>query len=474
MKRIVALAIALSGILAPVLRAQTLTMDQTIKTAQDSTLEAHLGASALMQSQWEYEQFLAGRRPQISFGLNPGYQKITFEPDTRYYKLRNYNMLNTFAEVRLEQKALGTGGEFYASTGALWTRYFNQSGPAGLFSTVPIGIGYSNDLISYNPYKWEKEINDLKLRTSEKEFRHTLGNIALEAARLYVNCYVALEKYDICVNNSKVAADLLEIGREKFSMASISKNELSALELQSINAENSLYNARQQMEDARGRLLSYLKIEDFGQETLLEAPPELEYKVISAEEAVALAKDNNPEYLRNYEQIVSARQQAGKAKAQGRLLQTGIDVNLGLQSTSDAFRNIYAGQQPFVTGSVTLRIPIYDGGLARSRNKVAEYRLEHAETAEREAARQLELNVGLALREFNIQQDLVIRTRRALSLADESFELARDLYSNGETDINTFILAQNRKDEAHTNYLNSLTGFWVSYYTLCMLCDKEF
>lgn len=474
MKRIIALSLAISGTFATALHAQTLTMDQTIRLAQDSTIEAHLGSAALMQARWEYEQFLSQRRPQISFELNPGYQKMSFEPATHYYKYRDYNMLNTLAEVRLEQKALGIGGEFYASTGALWTRYFNQNNPAQLFSTVPLGIGYSNDLISYNPYKWEKELSDLKLRTSEKEFRHTLGNIALEAVKLYVNCYVAQEKYLICVNNAGVAADLLGIGREKFNMASISKNELSALELQSINAENALYNARQQVEDARGRLLSYVKIDDFGQETLLEAPAELTYKAISAEEAIALAKDNNPEYLKNYEQIVSARQQAQKAKAQGRLLQTGIDLNLGLQSTTAVLGNIYAGQQPFMTGSITFRIPIYDGGLARSRNKVAEYRLDYAETAEREAARQLELNVGLALREFNIQQDLVTRTRHALALADESFELAQELYSNGETDINTFILAQNRKDEAHTNYLNSLSAYWTSYYTLRMLCDSEF
>lgn len=454
--------------------AQILTLDEVVRIAQDSTVASHMSSSSFQQARWEYEQFLALRRPQISFGMNPGYQKMTFEPATAFYKERNYNMFNALAEIRMEQKALGIGGKFYASTGALWTRYFNQSSPMRLFSSIPLGIGYSNELVAYNPYKWEKELNELKIRNSEKVYRNDLASIALESVKLYMSYYVALSRYDICVTNAEVARRLLSIGREKFGIASISKNELSALELQSLNAENSLFSAGQQMEDARGRLLSYLKIEDKGQPLQLEEPLFPGFKNINADEAVELAKANNPKYLKTCEDIVSARQQAQKAKIQGRFLQTGVDLNFGIQNTSAAFADFYVGQQPFFTGNITFRIPIYDGGLAKSRSKIAEYRLDNARTAEREVARQLELDVITALRDFNIQQDLLDRTRYALNLADESFELVRDLYSNGETDINTFILAQNRKDEAHANYLNSISAYWTSYYTLKMLCDSEF
>lgn len=474
MKRSLLSLIAAVCLPAVLVQAQTLNLDDAIRIAQDSTVQAHMSNSSLQQARWEYEQFLAQRRPQISFGLVPGYQKITFEPVNTFYKQRNYNMFNSFAEFRLEQKALGIGGEFYATSGALWTRYFHQNDPMRLFSTIPLGVGYSNDLLSYNPYKWEKELEELRVSNSEKAYRNDLASIALETVKLYVSYYVAQSRYDICVKNAEVEQRLLSIGREKFGLASISKNELSALELQSLNAENSLFSARQQMEDSRGKLLSYLNIDDRGQSVLLEEPVAPGYKNIEAAQAIELAKSNNPQYLKAYEDIVSASQKAQEAKAQGRLLQTGIDLNLGLQSTALAFSDVYAAQHPFFTGNVTLRIPIYDGGLAKSRNKAAEYNLDHALAAERNAARELELNVLSVLREFNIQQDLLRRTGQALALADESFELARELYSNGETDINTFILAQDRKDEAHMNYLNSLSEYWTSYYTLRMLCDSDF
>lgn len=461
-------------VFAPVLlEAQSLTMDQVVRLAQDSTIRAHMSESSVEASRWEHEQFLALRRPQLTLSLTPGYQKMTFEPNNYFYKSRNYNMFNGLTELRLEQKALGIGGEFYASTGLLFTQYFNNTDPARLFSSIPLGIGYSNGLLSYNPFKWEKKIADLKLREADLEYVKELGDIALEAVTLYVNCYTAVSRYEICDRNAEVARTLLSIGREKYDVASVSKNELSALELQSLNAENALFDAREQLESARASLFSFLRIQDNGQPLDLSEPEVPEYRLFNLDEVIALARDCNPARIRGQEQTVSAEQQVRKARIQGRFLQSAIDLNVGLQSTVAQFGDFYQDQKPFIIGNITFKIPIFDGGLARSRTKAAESSLEYAIRAEQETLRDLDLQVSLALRQFNIQQDLIQRTSKALTLADESFDLARELYSEGETDINTFILAQNRKDEAHTNYLNSLRAYFKSLYTLKMLCGPE-
>lgn len=450
--------------------AQCFTLDEVIRLAQDSTITAHMNQDALLGAEWAYKEFAASRKPQLMFELNPGYQKITSEPGTHYYKLRNYNMLNTFAELRLEQKALGLGGSFYASTGALWTEFFNDQTQNRVFSTVPIGLGYANDLIGFNEHKWEKQINDFRYASAGKEYDYELALIALKAAGYYLDCYVAKARYDICADNAEVSRQLLEVGREKFAIASISRNELSALELQSLNAENTLFASRQEMEAARGRLLSYLQIPDHGQKLDLSAPAAPESKSFDLAALTAAAKENNPAFRKSRENIISAREKADRARVESRFLQAGLDINLGIQNNAPTFGAAYGSQQPFVMSGLSLRIPIFDGGLAKSRSKLAQYNLARAEDSEAETARQLELEVGLALREFNIQQELLQRTGLALSLADESFELARELYANGETDINTFTLAGNRKDEAHTNYLNSLKSYWISYFTLKSLC----
>lgn len=456
------------------LAAQELSLDEAVRIAQDSTITAQLHRDALQGAEWSYREFTASRKPQLVFELNPGYQNITTEPGTHYYKLRNYDMLNTFAEFRLEQKALGLGGSFFASSGALWTEFFNDPDLPRMFSTVPIGVGYTNGLLGFNEHKWDKQINDYRYDSAGKEYRYELALIALKAAEYYLDCFVSKASYDIASENAEVSRELLEVGKEKFAIASISKNELSALELQSINAENTLFASRQEMENARAALLSYLKIADRGQELSLASPAAPDYKYLDAEALAASAMDNNPVYRKNHEDLLAARQTAEKTRLQSKFLQAGVELNLGLQNNAPAFGSAYGNQQPYVMGGVSLKIPIFDGGLARTRNKVAEYKLSMAEDSEAETGRQLELEVSSALREFNIQQELLKRTGLALSLADESFELARELYANGETDINTFTLARNRKDEAHTNYLNSLRSYWMSYYTLRALSMTDF
>lgn len=76
--------------------------------------------------------------------------------------------------------------------------------------------------------------------------------------------------------------------------------------------------------------------------------------------------------------------------------------------------------------------------------------------------------------EFNAQQQLLKETQVAMKLSDESFEQNQYNYAMGLSDINTFTLAQSRKDDAHNNYLSALSDFWMAYYRLCSLTLYDF
>jgi len=453
--------------------AQVLSLDKAIRLAQDSAILAYQSKNAMLRSQWEYEQFLSTRRPQLSFVLEPGYQKFSFEPGLSYLKMRNYNMLNTLGSLKVEQQALGIGGQFYAGTSLLWTEYFN-SDQNRAFSTIPISVGYANEMIGYNNHKWERQIQDFHMESEKKAYLYSLSKIASEAEGYYLDYVIAASICDIYNSNATTFLKMYEIGKEKFEMASISKNELCALELQYVNAENTLYSALQDKENARESLLSYLRIDDDGQQFEVMVPEVEKFINIDVEEAIAKAKENNPDFRDKEEDILAAKQRSDKARVQASIVQSALDLNLGMQSSNGTFSTAYNNQNFFFFGGITLRIPIFDGGLAKSRKKAAEYNLQEAESAQQESERKLELAVSLALKEFNTQQNLIRRTKKVLELADESFELARSLYGDGETDINTFMLAQTRKDEAHTNYLKSLRLYWNSYYKLQEICVYNF
>lgn len=455
--------------------AQELTLEQAISIAQDSTLASMESRSAFERAQWEYKEYLASQKLQLSLVLDPNYQKFTFEPELHYFKQRDYNMLSTFGELRLEKQASNIGGQFYAGSSLLWTEYFaGSSDVPRLFSTVPLDLGYTNKMLGYNEHKWERQIQKYREESEEKAFRHSLAEIARRTEELYIDYFVCASLLKIYTTNAEVFGQMYEIGKEKFGMAAISKNELSALQLQYLNAENTLYNAGQQIEISRKNLLSHLNIEDRGQEIMVTEPELPAPLAIDREEAVILARENNPDCRKRQEEILLARQREDKARVQSSFLQTALDVSVGVQSQAAAFASAYSNMTPFFFGGITLRIPIVDGGLAKSRKKAAESELKRAEHAFDDKERQIVLDVETALDEFNAQQNLLERTKDVLLIADESFEIAHELYRNGEADINTFMLAQSRKDDAYMNYLNSLKSYWNSYYTLCVLCVTDF
>ena len=68
---------------------------------------------------------------------------------------------------------------------------------------------------------------------------------------------------------------------------------------------------------------------------------------------------------------------------------------------------------------------------------------------------------------------MLAQTSEAVALADDVFELTADNYANGLCDINTYSLAQSRRDEAYNQHLTALGNYWTTYYHLLTLTQYE-
>ena len=60
-----------------------------------------------------------------------------------------------------------------------------------------------------------------------------------------------------------------------------------------------------------------------------------------------------------------------------------------------------------------------------------------------------------------------------VAMADEVFELTAENYANGLCDINTYSLAQSRRDNAYNQHLTALARYWTTYYHLLTLTQYE-
>lgn len=447
-----------------------LTLEEAIRRAQENSLVSLKAYHTLKAQEFDFEGWRAGLKPQFWLKSSPSYQHTS--------SLQNYSF---DANVEMTQAIEKWGGELYANTSLGFTGYMGSDadqmkaaqGAAHQFLAMPVQVGYRQNLIGYNAYLWERRLQEFRNDRIRSEHAYELAMIAETAASYYFSYLAQLAYYDMYRKNAETSDRLYRIGQEKFAIASIRKDELISLELQLLNMQNSLRKAENDLAVVRESLRSYLNLPDDVTELDVELPDVPQLIAIDEHTAVDYAMKYNPDYLSYQENIISQQQQVDRARRETGI-QASIDVSIARKNASSNLFTSYNMKQPYTVANVTLAVPINDHGAARNRMKAAESRLRLQEVNMQERARQLREEVINTLKDFNSEQRNLSETRRAIELSDRSFEQNQYNYAQGLVDINTFTLAQDRKDQAHTNYILSVQSFWISYFKLMRLTMFDF
>jgi len=450
-------------------------LDDVIRLAQDSAITAFQSRYEYAYYQQRHEQFEALRKPQMKFNVVPNYMRTINDLTKDYVSIRNFDRLSTGAQVKLTQKVLGLGGEAYVGTQFIWTEYLAKDlyeRPRD-FIVAPLIVGYQQPLVGYNAYRWEKIVEDERIEAARKQHEYELRLIAEEATRRFFRLACAQGKLVMCERNKQTADTLYSIAKEKASIAMITLAELRSLELQRINADNALLSARNEELLARESLKAYLRIEDdshlrAGQ---LSIPEEVKTLKMSEEEALQLARANSAALQKKRTALAEAQQQEARARREGGI-KVGVDLNVGMEQMG-TFVEAVSTPQFYMLGSVSVSVPILDFGAGKKGYAAASAWKAREEQALKEVDRALGEDVCTTLENLRSQQRLLAQTSEAVALADDVFELTADNYANGLCDINTYSLAQSRRDEAYNQHLTALGNYWTTYYHLLTLTQYE-
>ena len=452
-----------------------LTLDKVIRLAQDSAITVFQSQQEYRSQQASYEAFEALRKPQLSLKVVPNYSRIVSDPSRDYVYLRNFDILSTSAQLRLSQKVLTFGGDAFIGTQAIWSEFFRDdaAGHPRQFVASPLLVGYSHTLLGYNPFRWEKNVEDQRLKAAHQQHKYDLRCIAEEAAVRYFRLARQQRLLQMRLEELKMNDTLLAIAREKASIAIVTLAELRSIEVQQQNAVNLLEVTRQDELKARTELASLLRMKQIPADSPLLTIPDIPSPIrYTPEEAAMLAQSNSPAYQHQLAELTEARHQEDKTnKEQG--INVGLDINLGLQQVNTTFGSAYKNQQLYALGSVSVSIPLMDHGAAKKKHAAATAWQERQESALHEVERLLAEDATVTLQKLNSSRMLLVSTQQTADLAEEVFNETADNYANGLCDINTFTLAQTRWATAYANYLTVLEEFWSTYYHLQTLIQYE-
>ncbi len=452
-----------------------LSLQETIEIANDSSLSAFRYQNMYLSGYWEYRTYKANRLPSLTLNLMPAqyYRYITqrYDSEQNVDVYREQQMFSATGGLSLAQNFDWLGGTFYVDTELDFMRNFGDT-KSTQFSTVPFRIGYQQDLLGYNAFRWDRKIEPLKFEKAKKQFVYNTEEVSEEAVNYFFNLAMAQADYKLAKDNLVSTDTLYAIGVQRHKIAAISQADLLTLKLDRVNARNTFRNAEISLKRAMSALATFLNLDkDTHLELVLPARPR--HVEIMADDALARARENNPTYLEQRQNVLEAERDVDKTKKESRF-NASFNASVGFNQVAGNLRSAYRDllQQDLV--SVSVSIPLVDWGVRKGKYNMARNNLNVVKIAARQEEISLEEDVVMTVSDFNVQQDLVNSAEEALELAELAYDQTRRRFIIGQADINSLTLSLNRQQEAQKNYIEALQNYWLNYYKIRKLTLHDF
>ena len=445
----------------------TLDLDRTVRLATDSSLAAQRYQSVYDATRFQYLAWQASRKPQFSLESKPvAYERYMTQRYLSAEDVDTYRQQRTLysqAGITATQTMEPWGGQFYGSTQLGYLRTFGDQNQTQ-FMPVPISFGYRQDLLFYNPLMWDRQIEPLKLLAAEKTLAYGIETASEEAVGKFFTLALAQDQLRMAEEYLVSCDTIYAIAQRRYKIASISKAELSILELEKTNARTTLANARLQRQRASQALAAYLGMERTTDIELV-IPTVVQSLRVNAAEAIQYARENNPQYINSREAVAEAQRNADRARVE-KNLSLSIDASVGLNQVSEHFSGAYRHLLSQDMATVTLSIPLKDWGKRKNVYLAARSQVEAAQRAQQETARDTELDVALSVADFNERQALVETARQALTIAEDAYAQTLQRFIKAQADAYSLSVAQSHWQTARQNQIASLQNYWLSYYHL--------
>ena len=452
-----------------------MTLDDVIETAREQSQDALIAKHSFLSSYWSYRSYKAQLLPSLNLNSTLGQYNRTLSQvqnsETGEINYVENNSLYNSLSLSIDQNIPFTGGNVSVYTSLNRLDQFSPFNE-GTWNTQPINIQYTQPIRGFNTLKWEKKIEPLKYEKVKKEFLYNTEQIAEQATSYFFALAMAQADYDLAVKNKLAADTLYAIGQRKFEITSITNDELYTLELEKVNAYNTLRSAELELKRAMFSLVTYLNL-DPDTELRLTLPTCTHAYQLTAEEALLMARENNPTYLQTRQDFLEAERDLDKTRRES-MFQASFSASVGFNQAASNFRDAYRDPLRQDMVALSISIPILDWGVRKGKYRMAKNNLSVIEISSRQSEVAVEQSVVMAVNDFNLQQELILSAEYALELAESAYAKTMTRFIEGNTDMNTLTLASNRKDEANKNYISALENYWLSYYQIRRLTLYDF
>jgi outer membrane protein len=465
----------LTGSFAQDAQIRYLTLDEVISVAREQSPDAMAARHRYRGSYWQHRSFQAGYLPGLRLeatlpNLNRNIQAITLPDGSDVFVRRS--LASSSGNLSLSQRIGLTGGQIFMNTGLERIDLIREGENVTSFLSTPINIGFAQPIFAFNPYKWERIVEPMRFQEARKRYIEDLETISLRANNFFFDLLLAQINIEINTLNLNNNDTLYQISQGRFSLGRIAENELLQMELNVLNSEALLEQARIDYEAALFRFRSYLGLESVENISLM-VPQERHNMLIPFEKALDQARQNRSDILAFERRMIEAESEVSRARSETRFNANFFAV-YGLTQTATDFKDVYVDPLDQQQLRIGIQVPIVDWGVGRGRVRMAESNRELVNTNVEQSMIDFEQEVFLRVMEFNMLDRQLMIAAKADTIAEKRYEVSRQRYLIGRIDILELNIALAEKDRAKQSYLAALRNYWRGFYEMRRITLYDF
>jgi len=451
---------------APLAAQDSLTLGQAIALAQERSYQAHAAEAALEAARYRSRSFASRLLPQLSLtGSVPSYNRSIIQvvqPDGSTL-FRPQQQTNASLSMQLSQKLPFTGGDLFVSSSLARLRVTGQQ-DIETWSSTPFSIGLRQGILRPNITAWDRRVQNVQSELDERLYRETMEDLALTITGLFFDVYAARVALNNALANAATNDTLYRLNQGRYDVGKIGENDLLQSELALLRSRTSLDGARLEYERALAGLRLGLNLPT---DIPLSVAVPSAVPTFEPDTAVAVAQAlQNRAAVTNVElQDVQARRRVTEAKLAngvGATVQASFGYNATAPEAGLAYQNLLQAQQ----FTLSVQVPLWQWGAHGEDIRAAEAERDRTENLSQSTMEQTAYEAHYAALQLSQAQRNVALSAKADTVAGKRFEVAYNRYVIGRISIDNLYIAQNEKDQALTQFVQSLRGYWQAYYRL--------
>ncbi len=448
------------------INAQTLTLTNAIKIAQENSLDAQIARFSFMSKYWQYRSFKAQLKPSVNLGGTLGNFNHSVvearDPETGRVNQVNNNTMTNSLTLSIDQSIAATGGMVSLQSYLYRLDQFDYKEKT--YNSQPLRISYTQSLRSFNALKWDKKTAPVEYQIAERNYISALQDVTIRVTSLFFHVLAVQSDYKQSLATVEDRERLYELSKSRLNLTTTTKSEVLQMELSLLNARMAVKKNKISLDEAMYDLFSYLHLTDYEHAEVIP-PYTIPNILINADDVLQKAINNSSHSLDQRLQLLEAQKNLAQARS-NKGVQVTLSSEIGFSQTGKTMRTAYSRLKDNEIIGVSLSLPIFDWGVSKGRVKMAQAQLDVVKTQMEQNHLDYMQNLRKKVMQFNVQPTQCRDAYRAQEIAVERYEITRKRYETGAISVTELNTAQQEMESAKAQYIAQLSSFWNDYYVL--------